>query len=134
MSDSPGNSDGAGNSGNAPGQENVFENPPAEPPVFGEVQDDNGKKIGHACAKTLKNNVVTDVDVVFYVDLAYPIGDQDGALETLQTGLVDQVSEAYGISDGLKCESPPFDGRSWIVQFVSRIDDYQKVDLFGTKL
>lgn len=108
--------------------DNVFDTPD-----FGEVLDDeNGDLIGYSCIKTVQRNVLTDIDVVFYVDLAYPAGESDAALKYFQTALVTDVSKEYGISDGERCEFPPFDGTSWVVQFISSVKSYSRVEVFDS--
>jgi hypothetical protein len=70
--------------------------------------------------------------LIFYFDLACPPDKSLEALMHLQTGLVEAVASGFGISSGDRCESPPFDGTSWMVQFVSNVSDYTRVKLFGT--
>jgi hypothetical protein len=88
---------------------------------------------GFQCAKVVQNSMVTDVNLIFYVDLAYPIGAEaeEAAIRHLQTGLVDSVSTSYGISSGIRCSDPPFDGTSWLVQFISDATEYTRVEAFG---
>jgi hypothetical protein len=89
---------------------------------------------GFQCAKVVNDSRVTDVDLILYVDLAYPTGGdqaEDAAIRHLQTGLVDSVSTRFGISSGLRCSDPPFNGDSWLVQFFSDAAEYTRVEAFG---
>jgi hypothetical protein len=85
------------------------------------------------CAKVVRDSMVTDVDLIFYVDLAYPVGTEaeEAGIRHLQTGLVDSVSKSYEISSGIRCSDPPFDGTSWLVRFTSDANDYTRVAAFG---
>lgn len=117
--------------------DNIMENGPdnggdAVLPVVGEVKNTAGELIGYSCEQTLANNIVTDVDLVFYFDLAYPMGAEATGLQSFQNNLIEAVSAWYGISSGDRCEVPPLDGKSsWLVQFLSDAEDYSKVEIFG---
>lgn len=100
-------------------------------PKVQKVNNGNGDFVGYACQRTITNNIVNDEEITFYVDVAYPPDEKDLALTHVQQALVEAVSARYGISTGNRCESPPFDGTSWVVQFISDANDYAKVDVFG---
>jgi hypothetical protein len=96
------------------------------------LTNEYGDLTGYACQSTLAQNEVTDIDLVFYMDFAYPPGQSLEALQHLQTGLVEAVALEYGISTGAMCESPPFNGNSWLVQFFSDFTDYSVVQVFDS--
>jgi hypothetical protein len=100
-------------------------------PVVDSVDNDNGEIIGYRCEKVALENTMRDVDLVFYVDLAFPTGQEEEALQQLQESLIESVASRYGISSGIRCSDPPMDGTSWLVQFVSDHSDYTRQTLFG---
>ena len=93
--------------------------------------DDNGVTNGYTCVKLLENNSVNKVDLLFYIDVAYPRNKGNDALKHLSSSLLTAVASRYGVSSGVRCSDPPLDGSSWLVQVTSDAKDYTRVTLFG---
>jgi hypothetical protein len=117
--------------------ENIMDNASSSAPtdtdvlVVNTVDNDNGDIIGYRCEQVVQANTLADVDLVFYVDLAFPTGQEEEALQELQKSLIESVATQYGIFSGIRCLDPPLDGTSWVVQFVSEHSDYTRQTLFG---
>ena len=95
---------------------------------------DNNHVIGYKCSQLVANNArqLVDFDLVFYMDVASPIGQQDFMVEHIQKTLVQLMGTRYGISSDDGCMSPPIDGTSWILQFTLEQTDFEIIDIFGT--
>lgn len=111
--------------------------------VVADVLSDNGEFIGVQCVNEVNNNSLTDVDLLFYFDMSFPVDDvnnedevlaaQEKALQYVREESLRQVAKKWGISDGSTCQTPPLDVRSsWMVQIVSGTADFSHVDVFGT--
>lgn len=105
-------------------------NPDDDVPVVQQI--DNGVAYGYQCAKVVSSNTVTDIDLTFFLDLGFPTGTEDLAINFMQEQLVDAVSLHYGVSSGARCDNPLLDGSTWLVQFLSKTTDWTREELFGT--
>mmetsp|Transcript_36997 Transcript_36997/g.57366 ORF Transcript_36997/g.57366 Transcript_36997/m.57366 type:complete len:383 (+) Transcript_36997:349-1497(+) len=95
-----------------------------------QLQNDDGMVIGYSCQEVVEENEVTNVDLIFYIDVASPQGQQEAAIRHMTEALAENVSLRYGVSNGLRCSEPPLDGTSWIVQFTAEPRNFNQVELF----
>mmetsp|Transcript_49929 Transcript_49929/g.120957 ORF Transcript_49929/g.120957 Transcript_49929/m.120957 type:complete len:450 (+) Transcript_49929:543-1892(+) len=92
----------------------------------------NNNVIGYTCSQLVANNAnqLVDFDLIFYMDVASPIGQQGLMVEHIQRTLVPLMGTRYGISSDDGCMSPPIDGTSWILQFTLEQTDFEIIDIF----
>jgi len=102
--------------------------PDSETPIVEEILDNDDTFLGYRCSQLLETNVASDRDWLFFLDLAYPPGGEQAAVVHVQTHLVNSVAQRFGVSTGLRCTDFPLNSDSWLVQFVSKPEDYRKVD------
>jgi hypothetical protein len=98
--------------------------------------NDESVIIGYECTQLVSNNAnqLVDFDLIFYVDAAAPVGQQELFVEHMQQQLVPLIATRYGVRSETGCMSPPIDGSSWILKFTLETKDFVEIDLFGTFL
>lgn len=104
-----------------------------------ELKGNSGQTVGYSCAQLVQNNLVSETDLVFYFDLAYPDGANNGqtqqnerdAIDYVQQELITKLAETYEVASGVRCSQPPIGDGSWLVKVSSRPSQYSRVQLFG---
>lgn len=99
--------------------------------------------IGYSCKSLLENNSVEPMNLMFYMDIKTPIGDnstnttspQEEAVSVSQQVLLRELSREFQIdpqvSRGIRCFDPPVDGSTWMVQMTIETREFVEVTLFG---
>lgn len=102
------------------------------PGSVGKLMNEDGTVlIGYQCDHVVQTNTLNEVNMVMYLDIMSPIGQQKEAINFLAETLVEDVAKEYEINNGKACTDPHLDGRSWLVQFTANPTDFKRVELFG---
>lgn len=115
-------------------------------PSTSETSEMEPTLIGYSCKQIVEKNTVEEMDVTFYMDVLTPSSsstqessqsEQSVALDAIQSELLQQMSQSYGIDPyitrGVRCFELPMDGSTtWIVEMIiDPIQDFEEITLFG---
>ena len=103
-----------------------------ELPVVRKIDNPTVGVYGYQCARVVENNIVNELPVTFFIDLAFPKESQQLALLYLQEQLIEAVAFEYGVNTGTRCDDPLIDGSTWLVKILSRTSDWKLETIFGT--